>query len=171
MLGYERNEITIISTGGTIEKVYDEQHGKLENQKSVLKEMLSRLRLPELEYKHIPLMSKDSLYFTDDDREFIVENIIRESDENAVLVLHGTDTLADTAKVLCGKEPDLRHPIVMTGAMRPFGYEKSDAIQNITEAIFALRHIADGMYLAFHGKLMLLPGIRKDRESGHFVKA
>jgi L-asparaginase len=165
----ERNNITIISTGGTIEKVYDEKEGKLENQQSVLEEMFSKLRLPELKFNHISLLSKDSLNFTDDDREEIVNKIIEESNCTPVLVLHGTDTLAETAALLCRRLRDPEHPVIMTGAMRPFGYENSDAIQNLTEALFALRHLEEGMFLAFHGRLLTLPDIKKDKDSGHFV--
>lgn len=84
MFNIERNNITIISTGGTIEKVYDEKEGKLENQQSVLEEMFAKLRLPELKFNHIPLMSKDSLSFHG--RLFTLPDIKKDRDSGHFVV-------------------------------------------------------------------------------------
>ena len=60
--------ISIITTGGTIEKTYDEATGSLENRRSILDRMLRRLRLSDTRANVIELMSKDSLLMTDEDR-------------------------------------------------------------------------------------------------------
>jgi L-asparaginase len=166
----DRAGLAILTTGGTIEKTYCEAEGLLKNRQSVLAQMLGRLRLPELAVRHVSLTSKDSLDLTEDERRAIVEAILREAESGAVVVLHGTDTMAETGRMLheSGQRP--RNPIIMTGAMRPFGYENSDAIQNLTEAISAARRLDGGMFIAFHGRLLPLPNVRKDREAGHFVE-
>ena len=94
-------KIQIISTGGTIEKTYDEFDGSLENKTTQLeKRILSRLRLPDCSFEVTPILSKDSLYFDDKDRELVAKTIeekLKLSDVSAVLVIHGTDTMVKTA--------------------------------------------------------------------------
>jgi L-asparaginase len=53
------------------------------------------------------------------------------------VITHGTDTILETAKYLEANLPPLSVPIVLTGAMRPLGFENSDGIQNLAESIFA----------------------------------
>ena len=63
-----------------------------------------------------------------------------------------------------------RVPVVLTGAMRPFEMERSDAFQNLTEAIFATGVLSPGVYCVAHGRALAFPGVVKDREGGRFVK-
>ena len=67
--------IVLITTGGTIEKTYDESTGSLENRRSIVGRMLRRVRLEETSISQIELMSKDSLLMTDDDRARIVATV------------------------------------------------------------------------------------------------
>ncbi|MGB7743975.1 MAG: asparaginase domain-containing protein, partial [Terracidiphilus sp.] len=60
--------IYLLSTGGTIEKVYSEQSGAVENRSAKLDRYLKMLRLPDCEIETIQLMNKDSLEMTDADR-------------------------------------------------------------------------------------------------------
>jgi len=168
--------ITIISTGGTIEKTYDELTGELDNRISVLGRMLRHLRLEDTTIKTVVLMAKDSLEMTDDDRRRVVEAVraVTDNPEDksaGVVVLHGTDTLADTGELLQAELPEPRFPIVLTGAMRPYEMKRSDALQNLTEAIFAAGTTTPGVYFAGHGKLLRFPGVTKDRSLGTFVHA
>src|SRR5215470_14395912 len=93
----EPMRIAILTTGGTIEKRYDETDGSLRNVGSVLEEILRSLRLPTLEVRHVSVMSKDSLDMTDEDRQTILRSV-REAlaTDDAVLIVHGTDTLHKT---------------------------------------------------------------------------
>ncbi len=61
-------------------------------------------------------------------------------------------------------------PIVLTGALRPFEMKRSDALQNLTEAIFAAGLLGPGVYCVAHGRVLAFPGVRKDVERGTFVK-
>jgi L-asparaginase len=165
--------ISIITTGGTIEKTYDEATGSLENRRSILDRMLRRLRLAETRANVIELMSKDSLMMSDEDRTTIAEavEVGLRATPDGVLVLHGTDTLHLTGEHLHARFSNPPAPIILTGAMRPFEMRASDALQNLTEALFATGVLAPGVYCVAHGRALKFPGVVKDRAKGGFVKA
>jgi L-asparaginase len=168
-------KVALVTTGGTIEKTYDEQTGELANRRSIVRRMLSELRLEDTEVTVHEVMSKDSLEMTDGDRAQIVAAVqasgaAEEGECAGVVVLHGTDTLAETGERLHAEIPRPRMPIVLTGAMRPFEMKSSDALQNLTEAIFAAGILPPGVYCVAHGRVLAFPGVRKDVERGTFVK-
>jgi L-asparaginase len=169
-------KITLITTGGTIEKTYDEHSGELANRRSLVRRMLSELRLEDTEVDVFELMSKDSLEMTDEDRGRICEAVRqagagqRETDTGGIVILHGTDTLAKTGERLSAEIAAPCVPIVLTGAMRPFEMKSSDALQNLTEAIFATGLLGPGIWCVAHGRALAFPGVRKDTERGTFVK-
>jgi L-asparaginase len=86
-----------------------------------------------------------------------------------VVVLHGTDTLTVTGETLLAALPEMPVPVVLTGAMRPFEMRRSDALQNLTEAIFAAGVLAPGVYCVAHGRALAFPGVVKDHRRGTFV--
>jgi L-asparaginase len=169
--------ITLITTGGTIEKTYDESSGQLLNRGSLVRRMLTRLRLEETDVRIIELMSKDSQLMTDDDRARIVETVRiaggtsdAESETTGIVILHGTDRLAETGERL-SRDLAPRVPIVLTGAIRPFEMKRSDALQNLTEAIFAAGILEPGIYCIAHGRALAFPGVVKDRERNTFTRS
>ncbi|MCX5689616.1 MAG: asparaginase domain-containing protein, partial [Planctomycetota bacterium] len=89
--------IVLITTGGTIEKTYDEATGSLDNRRSIVGTMLRRLRLDDLSISINQLMSKDSLHMTDDDRTRVVAAVNLAAagtpPPQGIVILHGTDTL------------------------------------------------------------------------------
>ncbi len=167
--------ITLITTGGTIEKTYDELSGELANRQSIVRRMLSELRLEESEVNVMEVMSKDSLEMDDADRDRIVQVVrtmggVEECGISGIVILHGTDRLALTGERILATIPSPRVPIVLTGAMRPFEMKSSDALQNLTEALFAAGVLPPGVYCVAHGRALQFPGVRKDPERGTFVK-
>lgn len=163
--------VNIITTGGTIDKSYDELEGTLSNRGSQLKRMVKRLRLPYLKIYHQDLLLKDSLDMTDDDREMICRAVINLlARNNPVIILHGTDTMEITARYLYDRITPPPAPVILTGAMKPFGFEDSDALQNFTEALFAAGLVEPGLYISMHNALHPLPQVRKNRERGTFEK-
>jgi len=163
--------VVLITTGGTIEKTYDEGSGELTNRRSIVRRMLSRLRLEDTEVQIRELLSKDSLHMTDDDRALITHAVKAAlHDADAVVVLHGTDTLNLTGERLLKDLAPLTKPVVLTAAMRPFEMKHSDALQNLTEALVASSLLAPGVYAVAHGRALAFPGVRKDRGMGTFVK-
>jgi len=163
--------ITLITTWGTIEKTYDEHSGQLENRGSIVRGMLGQLRLEGTDIRIVELMSKDSLVMTDDDRAKVVEAVRAAEGSTGVVILHGTDTLTQTGERILSEIPRPRGPVVLTGAMRPFEMKSSDALQNLTEAVFAAGVLAPGVYCVAHGRALRFPGVRKDRDNGTFVGA
>ncbi|MEM1185752.1 MAG: asparaginase domain-containing protein [Planctomycetota bacterium] len=172
--------IALISTGGTIEKTYDERAGVLENRHSVVQRMLARLRLEDVRINSMQLMQKDSTELTDQDRKRIVDvvrafagepDVDGDGDTDGIVILHGTDTLAVTGELLCQEFPKPQVPIILTGAMRPYEMKRSDALQNLNEAIFATNALAPGVYCVAHGRALRFPGVVKDLDRGTFVTA
>lgn len=185
--------LTLITTGGTIEKTYDDSTGELSNKRTIVRRMLKRLRLEDTDVSIIELMSKDSLHLTPDDRDAIVQALdacgadkldTHSTSERlpnsaagptphqprGVVILHGTDTLSVTGEYILDHLKPIGVPIVLTGAMRPFEMTRSDALQNLTEAIFAAGVLPPGVYCVAHGRVLEFPGVQKDRSRRTFVK-
>lgn len=163
--------ISLITTGGTLEKVYDETSGTLVNRHSNVAHILQGLRLEDTRINIRELMNKDSLDMTDVDRALIVDTVrsdLENTDIDGVLVLHGTDSLSDTGERLYADIPSPRVPIILTGAMRPYELKQSDALQNLTESLFALGVLEPGVYAVVHGRALRFPGVVKDRVRGTF---
>jgi len=162
--------IAILTTGGTIDKTYNEADGTLANVGSVLHHIVNSLRHYERQLRQIPVMSKDSLEMDEKDRRTILYAVRAALTQNdALLVIHGTDTLAVTGQLLHMKLPRLDKPVILTGAMRPYEFRDTDAIQNVTEALFACSVLAPGVWCVMHGRALRFPGVAKDRGRMTFV--
>jgi len=67
--------IYVVTTGGTIEKVYSEATGNVENLDSKIDRYLAQLRLPDSEVRTVRLLNKDSLEMTESDRQLVAETV------------------------------------------------------------------------------------------------
>jgi L-asparaginase len=162
--------LAILTTGGTIDKTYNEHEGSLLNDKTMIEEILKLLRLPDLSIKYIHVMNKDSLDMNGEDRKQILEAIDTSRPfSDAILIIHGTDTLSETGEYLFSNITNLTIPIIITGAMRPYGFRDSDATQNVTEALFATRITTPGIWVAMHNRRLSFPGVVKDRKNLTFT--
>ncbi len=159
-------KLTVLTTGGTIDKTYNEFDGSLKNTRSVLDTILGSLRLPDVFIRLEAVMSKDSLDMSEDDRKLIV-NAVRTAlpTSDAIIVVHGTDTLSQTGELLHKELSDLQHPVILTGAMRPYEFRDTDALQNVTEALLAARLLDRGVYVVMHNRVLPFPGVLKDRQA------
>jgi L-asparaginase len=163
--------IYLITTGGTIEKEYSEQLGAVLNTSNRIGQYLSLLRLPESDVRVIPLMNKDSLEMSADDRALLVAEVKKLLPQNCpVVITHGTDTMVESGRAIENAIPAPAVPIVLTGAMAPLGFERSDGLQNLTESLFAARLLAPGVYLVLHNQVFPVSEVRKDRERSTFVR-
>jgi len=162
--------IVILTTGGTIDKTYDESAGSLENRESSIKNgILSRLRLPYTVLKVRSLMAKDSLTMTKADRLAILDSVRQyQSKGVAVVIIHGTDTMDKTAKLIFDSIEKPTSPVIFTGAMRPMGFEDSDAEQNVAEALLASKILPPGIYISFHNQVFKVPNAKKYHDQGTF---
>jgi L-asparaginase len=162
--------LTILTTGGTIDKTYNEFDGSLANSRSVLDVILGSLRLPDLFIRHVTVMHKDSLDMTEEDRLLILK-AVRDAlpTSDAVVVLHGTDTLSTTGEVLHRELGKIGIPVILTGAMKPYEFRDTDALQNVTEALVAAKLLDGGVFAVMHNRVLPFPGVRKDRQAGELV--
>ncbi|MEO1171801.1 MAG: asparaginase domain-containing protein, partial [Myxococcota bacterium] len=161
--------IAVISTGGTIEKTYDEFLGVLDNQVSVLDVMLASLTLEGVDVHRVALMNKDSLEMSDADHDRIAETACTWAEQlDGVIVVHGTDRLAESGRRIHARPDRPDTPIVLTGAMRPYLLRNTDALQNLTEALLAVQLMPPGVYVAMHNRVLPFPHVKKDRAIGRF---
>lgn len=163
--------VHLLSCGGTIEKVYSETTGSVENVEHKIEKYLERLRLPETHIDITQLMNKDSLYMTDADRQFVLDAVRYKLAERSapVVITHGTDTMVETGLFVKKNMPDLQVPVILTGAMTPLGFENSDGLQNLTESLFAAHVLAAGVWIVMHGQAFPVHRVKKDRALARFV--
>jgi L-asparaginase len=157
--------IRIFVTGGTFDKEYDERTGSLFFKDTHLRDMLelARCRVP-VEVR--TLMMVDSLDMDDHDRELII-NQCRKCELERIVITHGTDTMADTARALADAGIDGR-TIVLTGAMIPFAFGSSDGLFNLGAALAFAESMPHGVYVAMNGRVFDAHNVRKNRDIGEF---
>ncbi len=161
-------KIHVLTTGGTIEKVYSEQSGTVQNVVARINQYVEQLRLPDTQIEVTQLMNKDSLEMTDDDRRQILDAVRSRVGDSPVVITHGTDTMVETGRLLKA-ELKLSRPVILTGAMTPLGFERSDGLQNLTESLFAARTLPRGVWIVLHNQAFDVDHVRKDRERARFV--
>lgn len=158
-------ELDIFTTGGTIDKVYFDALSEFQVGGSALGQILEEANVG-LSFAIHELMRKDSLELTDDDRDVIAQ-AVASAEAPAVLVTHGTDTMADTARDV--QRHVAAKTVVFTGAMQPARLRSTDAIFNAGFAIAAACSLPPGVYLAMNGRIFDPSRVRKDRAAGRFV--
>lgn len=172
MIEGRKFRIALISTGGTIEKTYDELRGVLANQVSVLDVMLATLELEGIEITRISLMNKDSLDMDEADHTLIANTVgVHAKAHDGVIVVHGTDRLTTTGDKIVEVLSVPRVPVVLTGAMRPYLLRNTDALQNLTEALLATQLLPPGVFAVLHNRVLRFPGVVKDTSRGTFVRS
>jgi L-asparaginase len=162
-------KIHVLTTGGTIEKVYSEQSGTVQNVVARINRYVEQLRLPDTRIDVTQLMNKDSLEMTDEDRKQILDAVASRVVDSPVVITHGTDTMVETGRLLKARLFKAGHPVILTGAMTPLGFERSDGLQNLTESLFAARILAPGVWIVLHNQAFDVDHVRKDRELARFV--
>jgi L-asparaginase len=108
---------------------------------------------------------------TQEDRELVLRAVRERLVAMAPIVItHGTDTMVETGMFLQSQLPGLPVPVVLTGAMSPLGFERSDGLQNLTESLMAARILPPGVYVVMHNQVFPVDKTRKDRERATFVR-
>ncbi len=156
--------IRILVTGGTFDKEYNERTGQLYFKDTHLAEML-RLGRSRVEVTIGTVMMVDSLEMTDADRALIVQNCL-ESEEDRIVITHGTDTMVETAAAVARAVPG--KTVVLTGAMVPYAFGSSDGLFNLGSALSFAQVLPSGVYVAMNGKCFPWDRVRKNRERGEF---
>lgn len=156
--------IHIFATGGTFDKEYNELNGQLFFKETHLPEMLN-LGRSNLKVELEKLMMIDSLDMTEKDREKILQACLKANEEH-ILITHGTDTMAETAKILGPKINN--KTVVLTGAMVPYKFGSSDGLFNLGAALAFVQTLPHGVYVAMNGQYFAWNNVRKNREIGKF---
>ncbi len=156
--------LRIIATGGTFDKHYNELNGVLGFSNSHLPEVIARTRMTiPVELEVVSLL--DSLDMQDSDREKVLA-ACRAAAEKAIVIVHGTDTMRETAEVLGAAISD--KTIVFTGAMIPYEIANSDALFNFGFACGVAQVLPAGVYVAMNGKIFDWNNVAKNRAEGVF---
>ena len=156
--------VRILITGGTFDKEYDEITGKLYFKDTHMREILD-LGRSKLEVKIRTLMLLDSLEMTDHDRDVILDNCRRVS-ENQIVINHGTDTMTETGKVIANAK--LEKTIILTGAMIPYKFGSSDGLFNFGGALAFAQALPHGVYIAMNGRYFDWDKVEKNKKTGVF---
>lgn len=155
--------LAILTCGGTFDKVYYDALSDYSIGDPCAPDILAEAGM-QGDWKLIEVVRKDSLDMTDDDRQAL-RAAAADCGAPRIVVVHGTDTLVDSAAVLA----DLRDKtIVLTGAMSPARFRQTDAPFNLGFAIGAVLTASPGVYIAMGGQLHPHDQVRKNREQGRF---
>ena len=156
--------ILVLTTGGTIDKIYFDALSDYKVGESVVAKLL-QIGGVKRPFRIEEVTRKDSLELDDTDRALIRERVIT-APESHIVITHGTDTMTDTAKALEGVQGKT---IVLVGALAPARFGESDASFNLGMA-FATAQIADpGIYISMSGSVFRADQVVKDRSKGAFV--
>jgi L-asparaginase len=157
------DELLVVTTGGTIDKVYFDDKSDYQVGEPQIGRILKELGVA-FRFNVIPILRKDSLHIDAADRE-LMRATIAAQDARHVLVTHGTDTMVDTAKVLAAVAGKT---IVLTGALNPAGFRGSDAEFNIGTAVGAVQSLPPGVYIAMNGRVWDPSRVRKNVAANRF---
>ncbi len=159
--------IRIFITGGTFDKEYNELNGQLYFKDTHMSDLLEMGR-NQVPVEIRTLMMIDSLEMTDEDRELIVHQSIS-CDETQIVITHGTDTMAETARVLAKHIKD--KTVILTGAMIPIKFGSSDGLFNLGSALAFAQSLPAGVYVAMNGRYFNWDNVRKNRQTGIFEES
>lgn len=140
--------VTIITTGGTMDKIYYDAKNDYHIGQPQAPKILERVGVT-LDTPLIPLFRKDSLDITDEDRALVRKTVEEQTGHN-IVITHGTDTMTKTGaalKNIPGKT------IVLMGAMYPAEFRDSDAVFNLGAAVMAAQLLPEGVYIAMNGRI------------------
>ncbi len=160
--------VSVLSFGGTFEKVYGNGSGVRDlsfPETSAVTMIVARLGLQGLGVTYERRFALDSLDMKDSDRDWVA-NWCNSQNSNRCIVIHGTDTMVNTAKVLAEKCSE--KVIILTGALQPACMKGSDAEFNFASAIMAARLCPPGVYIVMGGDLFQWDNCRKNPQTGHF---
>ncbi len=164
--------LIVINIGGTFNKIYQPLTGELEVTKDnqIINEILKKV------YKHDQMINvkglihKDSLEMNKKDRLLLLETI-QQLKESEIIIVHGTDTMKKSAKVL--SKFVTNKTIVFVGAMQPYSIEPVEASSTLFMALGFLKNINsddknNGVYICMNGLIEKHNMIKKNYNKGYF---
>ncbi len=154
----------ILTTGGTIDKVYFDALSDYQVGETVVAKILEVARVRR-SFRIEEVVRKDSLELDDADRAMLRDRVLA-APEQHIVITHGTDTMTETAKILAdvaGKT------IVLVGALAPARFGESDANFNLGMAFATAQIASPGVYITMSGSVFRADRVVKDRDKGAFV--
>ena len=155
----------ILNSGGTFNKRYNKRNGELEvpYDSQAVESILKYIDVP---YDMAGVIFKDSLEMDINDRKMLA-SIIMESKDDKFLIVHGTDTMKETAEFLSEIFEDRK--IILTGAMKPFEIDKIESTLNLGLSMGFLKACkTNGVYICMNGYIESWDKIEKNTQLGRF---
>lgn len=162
--------VHVLTTGGTIDKVYFDAKSEFQVGEPQVTDLFREAGVA-FAYSVEVLFQKDSLDMTDADRRLVAERV-RAAEHGRLLVTHGTDTMAETARAVAdalAEAGDASKTVVFLGSLTPARFKASDAEFNVGFAAAAVQTLPPGVYVAMNGRVFDAYHVRKDRERNRFV--
>ena len=156
-------KVAILTTGGTFDKVYFDANSEYSIGDPCITSILDEGNVNS-DYRIQSILKKDSLDITSKERQ-IIKNSVEDCAEERIIIIHGTDTMVETAKSL---EDIKDKTIVLTGAMQPARFKKTDAIFNSGFALAAAQILEYGVYITMNGMVFHSDNVRKNIDLGKF---
>jgi L-asparaginase len=166
-----KKKILLIHTGGTIGMTRDSRSGMLRPDKfyaSLLKVIPEISTIASMEVEIPFVLDSAELNFQHWQKlAMIIRKRIAEVD--GVVITHGTDTLAYTASALSYMLQNIPIPVILTGAQRPLEELRSDARNNLINAVELATAEIPEVAIFFDYKLMR--GNRSSKSHVNFFDA
>lgn len=156
--------IALLTTGGTIDKVYFDALSDYQVGDSVVGRLIAVARVKR-PVRIEEVTRKDSLDLTDEDRALVRARVLA-APERHIIITHGTDSMTDTAATLGDAGGKV---VVLVGALAPARFGESDASFNLGMAFAAVQLASPGVYIAMNGSVFRADRVIKDRAAGAFV--
>lgn len=157
-------EILLLTTGGTIDKVYFDAKSSFEVGASIVDKLLEQAEVRH-PYQMIAVLQKDSLELTDDDRTTIRHTILANPHQQ-IVIIHGTDTMTLTARAISDIPG---RTIVLTGSLAPARFAMTDAMFNIGMAFAAVQSKKAGVYIVMNGSVFEAGKVEKNADENAFI--
>ena len=149
-------KIALLATGGTIASV-NSGEGLVPgiNAREILKYLPSLDGEAEVIYRDV--FSLDSSNIQPEEWRILARAVFDALDTaDAVVITHGTDTMAYSAAALSFMLQDVDKPVVFTGSQLPLKHPFSDGPMNLNEAMLVARTAPAGVYVVFNHRI--IPG-------------
>ncbi|MDO9357284.1 MAG: asparaginase [Solirubrobacteraceae bacterium] len=150
----EPRRLGIINTGGTIGGA--PRHGVVRTEArddAQIRKWASGTAF-EVTHVHAPFEAMSENFLPSDWLTIArsVNDLVETGEVDAVLVLHGTDTMTYTSAACSFMLANLPVPVVITGSNRGYDLLGSDGPTNVRAAITALDRLERGVYVVFAGR-------------------
>lgn len=149
-------KIALLATGGTIASV-NSGNGLTPgiNAQEILKYLPSIQGEAEIVYRDV--FSLDSSNIQPEEWRILARAVYEAlMQADAVVITHGTDTMAYSAAALSFMLQGVDKPVVFTGSQLPLQHPFSDGPMNLNEALLVARTAPAGVYVVFNHKI--IPG-------------